>query len=89
MLTTLQLLQHLTHLKGAINCVACRAQSQAHGHLSTGNIVGIVLGAVGGAIILGVAATFMVIAWTRNRRLPRLKEGQPSFRKFEDASVQV
>ena len=87
MLTTLQLL--LTYLKGATNCVACRAQSQAQGHLSTGNIVGIVLGAVGGAIVLGIAATFVAIAWTQNRRLPRLKEGQPSFRKFEDTSVQV
>lgn len=77
---------HLTFPKGAIECVACRAQSQAHGHLNTGNIVGIVLGAVGGAIILGVAAT---IAWTRNRRLLRLKDSQPSFGKFEDASVQV
>ena len=51
--------------------------------------MGIVLGAVGGAIILGVAGTFLAIAWTQNRQVPRLRQGQPTFRKFEDASLQA
>ena len=68
---------------------ACRLQSQSRDGLGTAAVVGIVLGAImGGVVLLGVAVV-LATTWARNKRLQQLQDKHRSFQKFDDASMQA
>ena len=68
---------------------ACRLQSQLRDGLGTAAVVGIVLGAIiGGVVLLGVAVV-LATTWARNKRLQQVQDKHCSFQKFDDASMQA